>query len=58
MTEEMRKTKEQFNHQWIKAADTGNSYLCPVGSVADAKNATEKELLAVCVDASNNPQND
>ena len=57
MTEEMKKTKAQLNHEWITAADTGNAYLCPTGSVADKGNASEKELLAVCVDASGNPQN-
>lgn len=44
--------------EWIKSHETGTSYLCPVGSIADKTQATDEDLKKVCVDESDNPQND
>ena len=49
-------TRENF--EWIKSNTTGNSYLCPVGSIQNRHTATEEELRKVCVDESENPHND
>lgn len=58
MTEEMRSIKSKLSHEWIEASDTGNGFLCPIGAIKDKNGATESELSALCVDVSNNPQND
>ena len=44
--------------EWIQSQNTGNSYLCPVGSIQDKTHATDAQLKKVCVDESRNPQND
>ena len=56
MGDKGKDTKKGF--EWIKSGKTGNSYLCPVGSIKDKKTATDEDLKKVCVDESNNPQND
>lgn len=55
-TEEHAMTGRQ-GYEWIKAA-SGNSYLCPLGSIADKSKASEADLKKVCVDESASPQND
>lgn len=54
----LEERKRGLGYEWIKSETTGNSYLCPVGSIKDKKNATDRELKEVCVDESANPQND
>jgi len=54
---EYNERKQNIGVQWIKAKESGRSYLCPVGSV-NKETATESELKAACVDESDNPQND
>ena len=56
MTEEKKDKKKGF--EWIRSQKTGVSYLCPVGSIKDKSKATDADLKKVCVDESNNPQND
>jgi len=56
--DDLEKRKQGLGYEWIKSEKTGNSYLCPVGSIKDKKNATDQELKDVCVDESANPQND
>ena len=58
VNDNLAERKKNLGYEWIKSEDTGNSYLCPVGSIKDKKNATDEELKAVCVDESANPQND
>jgi hypothetical protein len=58
MTDEKEKSGDKRGFEWIKSDKTGVSYLCPVGSIQDKKNATDEDLKKVCVDESMNPQND
>ena len=48
--------KKELGVRWIQA-DSGNTYLCPVGAIDGLENASEDELRARCVDESTNPQN-
>ena len=57
MMEETAKRKAKLGYEWIQAP-SGNSYLCPTGSVADKKSASDADLRAACVEESGNPQND
>lgn len=57
MMEETRERKSKISYEWIQGP-SGTSYLCPAGSVADKKSASDSDLKAVCVEESNNPQND
>lgn len=54
-------TSEQFQKTigvtWIKA-DSGSTYLCPVDALSKLENPTEEQLKMICVDESDNPQND
>ena len=54
MMDEIRSRKINLGTNWVKS-DTGNTYLCPAG--VDASSATDEELRALCVEESNNPQN-
>jgi len=57
----MAEKKEPFvgrvNLKWVKA-ESGNTYLCPVSSLDRLKNPTEEQIKMICVDESENPQND
>ncbi len=57
MTEEPRVYKRELSVQWIKA-DSGTTYLCPVDALNRLENPTEDQLKTICVDESENPQND
>jgi hypothetical protein len=57
MTEEPRVLKRELGVQWIKA-DSGNTYLCPVDALKRLESPTEDQLKIICVDESQNPQND
>ncbi len=49
--------KRQLNVKWVKAA-SGHTYLCPVDALNRFDNPTEEQLKTICVDESENPQND
>ena len=53
---EEHELKGRQGFEWIKAK-SGNTYLCPVGSIVDKTKAIEEDLRKVCVDESIN-QND
>ena len=55
MNEEIRDRKQSIGIEWIRAA-SGTTYLCPVGQ--DLSSASEEELRRLCVNESENPQND
>jgi len=44
--------------EWIKSRETGRTYLCPTGAIANKSSASEEELRTSCLDESENPQND
>ena len=49
--------KRSLGVKWIKA-ESGRTYLCPVDAVKRLENPTEEQLKLICVDESENPQND
>ena len=49
--------KKELSVKWIKA-ESGNTYLCPVDSLKKLKSPNEDQLKTICVDESQNPQND
>lgn len=55
---EYQERKAGLSYSWIKSRESGRSYLCPAGSVKDGAHASEEELRKLCVDESENPQND
>lgn len=58
MTDELKGFKKEIGVKWIKAT-SGTSYLCPVASFERlGANPKEEELKKICVDESQNPQND
>ena len=49
--------KQSLGVKWVKGA-SGNTYLCPVDALKRLDNPTEEQLKIICVDESENPQND
>jgi len=49
--------KKELSVKWIKAK-SGSTYLCPVDAIAKIKNPNEEQLKLICVDESQNPQNE
>jgi hypothetical protein len=49
--------KQELSVKWIKAK-SGNTYLCPVPALSRLDNPTEEQLKMICVDESENPQNE
>lgn len=54
---EQKNFKQEINVKWIKGK-SGHTYLCPVNALDRIKNPTEEDLKKICVDESENPQND
>ena len=54
-------TREEFKKtlgvKWIKA-QSGNTYLCPVNALSRIEDPSEDQLRLICVNESENPQND
>ena len=57
MADEEKIYKQELSVKWIKA-DSGRTYLCPVTALQRLKNPSEDDLKLICVDESDNPQND
>ncbi len=57
---EIQEADVEFKHtlgvKWVKGA-SGNTYLCPVDALKRLDNPTEDQLKMICVDESENPQN-
>jgi hypothetical protein len=49
--------KKELSVKWIKAK-SGSTYLCPVDAISKIKNPNEEQLKLICVDESQNPQNE
>lgn len=49
--------KTQLSVKWIKGV-SGHTYLCPVDALDRLDSPTEEQLRTICVDESENPQND
>ena len=57
MDEDISRRKQNVAMKWIKA-DSGTTYLCPVDKLQKLENPSEEDLKSICVDESENPQND
>jgi mannose-6-phosphate isomerase-like protein (cupin superfamily) len=57
MESENKTFKQEINVKWIRA-NSGQSYLCPANALDRISNPTEEDLKRICVDESQNPQND
>ena len=57
MVDEDKIYKQELSVKWIKA-ESGNTYLCPIAALNRLENPTEEELKMICVDESQNPQNE
>jgi hypothetical protein len=57
MFEEISNRKANLGYVWIKAVDSGNTYLCPASDVDEISSATDAALRAIGIDESKNPQN-
>ena len=56
--EDLDKTyKRELSVKWIKAK-SGTTYLCPVEALKRLDNPNEEQLKMICVDESQNPQNE
>ena len=49
--------KTRIALEWIKA-ESGNTYICSVDALKGINSPTEDDLRRLCVEESNNPQND
>ncbi len=57
MDEDIKGRKQSVNLKWVKGK-SGHTYLCPVEKLAALTNPTDADLKRICVDESENPQND
>jgi hypothetical protein len=57
MTEPTEEFKKEIGVKWIKAK-SGTTYLCPVNALERLKDPDEADLKKICVDESENPQNE
>ena len=57
MADELEAFKKEIGVKWVKA-DSGTSYLCPLAAFERLENPKEEDLKKICVDESQNPQND
>jgi hypothetical protein len=55
--DERKEFKQQLSVKWIKG-QSGKTYLCPVNALDRLSNPTEEQLKTICVEESQNPQND
>ena len=49
--------KKTLGVKWVKG-ESGRTYLCPVDALNRLDNPSEDQLKTICVDESENPQND
>jgi hypothetical protein len=49
--------KQSISMKWIKA-ESGTTYLCPAEALSGVSNLDENQLMSMCVNESENPQND
>ena len=53
----MNEFKKELGVKWVKGT-SGLTYLCPVDALNKLDSPTEYQLAMICVEESNNPQND
>jgi hypothetical protein len=54
---DLKEFKKEIGVKWVRA-ESGTSYLCPVTAFSRLQNPQETDLKKICVDESQNPQND
>jgi hypothetical protein len=54
--ERMNEYKKNLGREWIKA-DSGDTWICPIGALDGIENPTEDQLNQFCVNESHNPEN-
>jgi len=57
MNDKNQEFKRELSVKWVKGT-TGTSYLCPTEALKRLDNPEDKVLQTICVDESDNPQND
>ena len=57
MDNQTKEFKRELSVKWVKG-ESGTSYLCPTESLKRLDKPNDKDLEKICVDESNNPQND
>lgn len=57
MTDSTNTHKQELGIKWIRA-ESGRTYLCPVGALDRVENPSEQDLREFCVDESRNPHNE
>ncbi len=57
MSEDLNEFKKELSVQWVKG-ESGTTYLCPVNALKRLSNPSDADLKKICVDESQNPQND
>jgi len=57
MDDQDKTYKRELSVKWIKA-ESGTTYLCPVEALKRLDNPSEEQLKMICVDESQNPQNE
>jgi hypothetical protein len=55
---ESQERKSNVGLKWIKADDSDSTYLCPTDKLSGLRGTSDAELRSICVDESQNPQND
>jgi hypothetical protein len=58
MFEEISNRKANLGFVWVKAVDSGTTYLCPASSAGKLGSASDAELSLIGVNESLNPHND
>lgn len=56
MSKDNKEFKKELDVKWVKG-ESGTSYLCPTSALDRLNDPGEKELKTICVDESDNPQN-
>lgn len=56
MSNAEKEFKKELDVKWVKGK-SGTSYLCPVNALKRLNNPGDPELQKICVDESDNPQN-
>jgi hypothetical protein len=54
--EKMNEYKKNLGREWIKS-ESGDTWICPIGTLDGIEKPTEEQLRQFCVNESNNPEN-
>ena len=57
MDNEYKEFKKNIGVRWVKG-ESGNTYLCPSALIDKVDSEDESQLKTICLDESENPQND